>query len=147
MPGADDDPTVTGSYRLVGRGSDLGIDVTGATAEACLAAAVAGIAAAVGTPGDTATRRAEPVALTGATAVELLVGLVDEVIVRLDADGDLAVGLTGARIDDDGLTGALQLVTLADVARRGSAPKAATWHGARLEADGDHWTGHVTIDL
>lgn len=66
MPAADDDLTTTASYRLVGRGSDLGIDVTGATAE---------------------------------------------------------------------------------VARRGSAPKAATWHGARLEPDGDHWTGHVTIDL
>jgi len=33
MPAADDDRTTTASYRLVGRGSDLGIDVTGATAE------------------------------------------------------------------------------------------------------------------
>ena len=147
MTAADDDRAAIGTYRLVGRGSDLGIDVTGPTAEACLCATVAGVAASVATVDDEVARRDEHIRLVGGTAVELLVGLVDEVIVRLDADGELAVDLAGARIDGEGLRGVLELVTLADVTLGGTAPKAATWHGARLEPEGDRWTGHVTIDL
>lgn len=147
MTDAPDDPTRTGTYRLVGRGSDLGIDVTGPTAEACLTAAVAGVAAMVGGTDDAARRHDASITIVGDAPVDLLVGLVDEVIVRLDADGQLAVGLRDVGIDDNGLRGVLELVALEDVARHGRAPKAATWHGARLERDDDRWTGHVMIDL
>lgn len=147
MTDADSRPTPTGTYDVVGRGSDIAIDVAGPTAEACLTAAVAGLAAAVGEVRETASRRDEQITVVGEVPVNLLVDLVDELIVRLDADGELAVGLRGARIDDDGLHGALELVALADVSVRGGAPKAATWHGARLAPAGDGWTGHVMIDM
>ncbi|MBW3604491.1 MAG: archease [Actinobacteria bacterium] len=147
MLSAEEDPTATGTYQVAGLGSDLGIDVAGPTPEACLTAAVAGLAAAVGEADETATRHDAPITVTGDAPVDLLVGLLDEVIARLDADGELAVGLTGAQLDDEGLHGVLELVALADVSVRRRTPKAATWHGARLTPAGDRWTGHVMIDL
>lgn len=142
----DDDASI-GTYQVAGRGADLGIDVAGPTPEACLTAAVAGLAAAVGDADGTATRRAAPITVTGDTPVDLLVGVVDEVILRLDADGELAVRLASARLDDDGLHGVLELTALTDVSVRRTAPKAATWHGAHLAPTGDGWTGHIMIDL
>lgn len=147
MTDAHSRATPTGTYHVVGRGSDVGIDLTGPTPEACLAAAVAGLGAVVGEARDTAGRRDEQIMIAGDAPADLLVGLVDEVIARLDADGELAVGLGAARIDGDGLRGRLELVALADVSVRGGAPKAATWHGARLAPAGDGWAGHVMIDM
>lgn len=144
---AGDHSTANGAYRVTGRGSDLGIDVAGPTPEACLSAAVAGLAAAVGDVDVAAASSDGPITVPGHTPVDLLVGLIDEAIVRLDADGELAVGLTAARLDDDGLHGVLHLVPLADVPVRRSSPKAATWHGARLAPHDGRWTGHVMVDL
>lgn len=147
MPHHGDDPFPAGAHRVTGRGSDLGIEVEGATVGACLAAAVAGLASVVADVPDDAARRTEAVTIAGDAPVELLVGVVDEVIVRLDADGALAIALTSADFEDGAVRGELELVALDDVTARGSTPKAATWHGARLEQDGDRWTGHVMVDL
>ena len=136
-----------GSYRIAGRGSDLGIDVSGPTAEACLKAAVAGFAAALAEVEPTVERTRRPVSVVGDAHTDLLVGLVDEAILRLDADGELAVGLTDVDISGDGLHAVLEVVDLAAARVHGAAPKAATWHDARLEPAGDHWDGHVMLDL
>jgi SHS2 domain-containing protein len=136
-----------GTYRIVGRGSDMAIEVTGPTAEACLAAAIEGFAAALAEVDPSVDRRREPITLPGAAPADLLVDLIDDAILRLDADGALAVGLTDAQVDDDGLRGALEIVNLADARVHGAAPKAATWHGARLERTSDGWEGHVMLDL
>ena len=123
------------------------MDVSGPTLEAWLAAAVAGLAAAVGDVDIAAPSRAAPITVRGDAPADLLVGLIDEAIMWLDADGELAVGLTGMRLDDDGFHGVFHLVALADVTVRRRSPKAATWHGARLASDAGRWTGHVMVDL
>jgi SHS2 domain-containing protein len=136
-----------GAYQIAGRGSDLAIEVTGPTAEACLAAAVEAFAAALAEVDGSVDRRREPITVPGTAPADLLVDLIDEAVLRLDTDGALAVGLADAQVDDDGLRGALEMVDLADARVHGTAPKAATWHGARLERTGDHWEGHVMLDL
>lgn len=136
-----------GRYRISGRGSDLAITVSGGTVEACLAAAVEAFAAAVADVDPSTARRREAIDVPGSSPADLLVDLLDEAILRLDADGDLAVGLVDPHVDDDGLRGALQLVSFRDVRSRGVAPKAATWHDARLDETGDGWRGHVMLDL
>lgn len=137
-----------GRYGLVGRGADLEIDVAGLTAADCLAAAVEGLAASLTDPEAAPEPRGEDVEVAGDDLPGVLVGLVDEVILRLDADGELAVGLTDATLDGHTLRGRLQLVDLARVTIHGDAPKAATWHGVALEpAMEGGWRGRVMVDL
>ena len=145
--GAGDRHTAPGTHHVVGRGSDMAIEVSGATAEACLAAAVEGFAAAVGEVNDSAVRRRVRVEVDGDAPAEVLVGLLDEAILLLDADGVLAVGLHEPRLGRDGLRGELDVVDLHDVRVTGPSPKAATWHDARLEPSGNGWRGAVMLDL
>ena len=137
-----------GTYRLEGRGSDLGLQVSGPDLASCLSAAVEGFAAALTElPVDAATR-AEALALDEDTPDDLLVALIDELILRLDAEGELAVDLTVARADGGSLRGELVLCPVGDVEVHGVAPKAATWHEVRLGPDPDGgWTGAVMLDL
>ena len=134
-------------WRLEGRGSDLGLVVSGPDLAACLAAAVEAFAAAVGDVEAGAARAAERVRIPGGSPEELLVGLLDEAVLRLDADGQLAVALDEVAVDDEGLTATLHTVDLAAVTPTGPAPKAATWHEVRLAPAGDGWQGQVMLDL
>lgn len=136
-----------GTYELVGRGSDLAIRVAGPDAAACLAAAVEGFAASLTDVEPTVSRRRTPLELEGQTPEDLLVGLVDEAILRLDTDGDLAVGLVDAVLTGEGLKGVLEVVDLDSVRVHGVAPKAATWHDVRLQQVGDAWQGQLMLDL
>lgn len=142
-----DDPTRGGTHRIVGRGSDVAIEVEGPTMEACLAAALEGFAAALATVGSDTQRQHREITVAGDGPADLLVGLVDEAILLLDAEGLLAVDLRGPGVDEDGLHATVDLVALDAVRVHGTAPKAATWHGARLAGTGDRWTGHVMLDL
>lgn len=140
--------TSAGRYELTGRGADLEIEVAGPTAADCLAAAVEGLAASLTDLDAARELRSDHVEVAGDDLPGVLVGLVDEVILRLDADGELAVGLTDATVSDHTLRGRLQLVDLASVTIHGDAPKAATWHDVVLEpaAEGG-WHGRVMVDL
>lgn len=137
-----------GRYELTGRGADLEIDVAGPTPADCLAAAVEALAASLADVDATGEPRDEDVEVDADDLPGLLVRLVDELILRLDADGELAVGLTHVEVTDHTLRGRLQLVDLATVTVHGDAPKAATWHGVALEPamEGD-WHGRVMVDL
>lgn len=135
------------AFDLHGRGSDLAITVSAASAAACLAAAIEGFAASVGRARDDADRRHDVLALRADDTPTLLVDLMDEAILRLDADGELAVALIDPVVDDGALDATLELVALADVDVHGDPPKAATWHDLRLEETVDGWRGHVLLDL
>ena len=136
-----------GIHRIVGRGSDVAIEVEGPTMEACLAAAVEGFAAALAAVDPGTRRQRRKIAVPGDAPADLLVSLMDEAILLLDAEGLLAVGLTSPRRDGDELRAILDVVALDAVRVHGMAPKAATWHGARLARSDDHWTGSVMLDL
>lgn len=136
-----------GQHRLQGRGSDLGIEVSGPDVVACLAAAVEGLAAAVADVDADAPRRRVPVAVAEHEPADLLVGVLEEVIVLLDTDGLLATTLVDAQADASGVRGALECVALDDVRVHGPAPKAVTWHEVRLDPTADGWQGAVMIDL
>lgn len=136
-----------GRYELVGRGADLAIEVAGPDLATCLGAAVQGFAASVGHVPPDATRRLAPVHLEGDGPEALLVGLMDEAILRLDAEGVLAVALTDLTLAEGDLHGRLALVDLAAVQIHGDPPKAATWHDVRLGPSGDGWRGVVMLDL
>lgn len=136
-----------GRHWLHPAGSDLRMEVGGPDLHACLAAAVAGFAAALAEVPGNAPQRRERLELTGADPTDLLVALVDELIYRLDADGELVAGLEQLDADPQHLRATAVLVPLAATRVHGVAPKAATWHGAELAEGPDGWRGQVTIDL
>lgn len=139
--------TPRGRHRLKGRGSDLGIEVSGTDVVACLDAAVRGLAAAVADVGGQVARRRVPVELAEDDPPELLMGVLEEAIVLLDTEGLLAVSLVEATCDEAGLRGELEAVELSAVEVHGPAPKAVTWHEVRLGPAGEGWEGAVMIDL
>lgn len=141
------DPTRSGTHRIIGRGSDVAIEVHGPTVETCLRAAVEGFAEALATVEPATPRQHREITVAGDEPADLLVGLIDEAILLLDAEGLLAVGLTNPWLSGAGLRATVALVALDTVRVHGTAPKAATWHGARLARSGDRWTGHVMLDL
>jgi SHS2 domain-containing protein len=143
---------VPASYTLVGQGSDLVIEVAGPTVVACLDAVLRGFAAALLGGADPASGLAtagttRPVRVEGRDPPALLLGLVDEAILRLDTDGELVTGLADAEVGTEGLVGHVRTAALDAVAVHGAAPKAATWHGLRLEPDDGGWSGQVMLDL
>lgn len=138
----------TGTYRLVGRGSDLAIEVSGPDPIACLEAAVAGFAASLAEVDADLPRQRRDLVVDGDAPDGLLVNLLDEAITALDTEGRLAVGLAEANISGGRLRALLEVVDLDAVTVHGPAPKAATWHEARLEqVAADRWEGAVMLDL
>lgn len=134
-------------YRLVGRGSDLGIEVQGGDEPACMQAAISGFGAFIAEVDETAARQRIAVEVSGASPAERLHALVDEAIWRLDAEGVLAIGLVDPVVEGEVLRGMLEVVSLGAVRVHGTPPKAATWHELRLEAGAEGWRGHVMLDL
>ncbi len=136
-------------YDLSEHSGDLAIAVRGPDEAACLAAAVRGLAAAVGEVTPQATRAHQPIVVTGSTPTRRLVALLQEAIAALDADGLLAVDLRDPRVAQHRLAGSLVVVALTDVEATGPPPKAVTWHEAHLAPDpeGHGWRGRVVVDL
>lgn len=136
-----------GRYEIVGRGSDLGIHLAGTALADCLSAAVAALAASLAEVTGDVPRQYDEVVVEGDSAEDLLVGLLDEVILRLDVEGRLAVSLTVSEAAATRVAGQLELVDLDAVDVHGVAPKAATWHGVRLGPGPSGWEGEVMLDL
>lgn len=134
-----------GGFALAEHGGDLDITVWGPTASACLDAALAALAAHVAHVGDKQARERRPVEVAGPPEA-LLVGLLDEAITLLDAEGLLACGFEGD-VADAALEGEVIAVSLEGLSLLGAPPKAATWHGAGLVEDEEGWRGHVILDL
>lgn len=140
---------MTGRYGLEGLGSDLRLRVAGAGEAECLVAAVRGFADAVlgePPPGELAGEQ-EPLELAEETPADLLVALADELVLRLDADGRLGCDLAVEEVSGGTLRGRLTLVALSALEAAGVTPKAATWHGVRLEPAGEGWEGSLVLDL
>jgi SHS2 domain-containing protein len=138
-------------YRVHGRGSDLAIEARGADAVGCLRAVVAGFAAALAETDEISPRERLPVVVRADGPQALLVELVEELILAIDADGVLPLDLVDAEVgEDDGtwsLEGTLRGVALADVEVHGAAPKAATWHDVRFAPSGEGWGAYVMVDI
>ena len=129
-------------------GSDLRLEVWGPDLPACADAALRAFADHVADVPAAAPRHRRELELEATDPAALLVELVDEAIARIDIDGELACGFDGA-VDErvPRLAGGLLTVDLASLSLLGAPPKAATWHRARLEWEGQGWRGAVLLDL
>lgn len=124
------------------------LEVEAADLAGCLAAAVEGVADALADVPADAPRRRAGVDVAGPEPDALLLGVLDEVVARLDIDGELGVTLLDPIVEGGRLRGSLDLVPLSAVEVTGMVPKAVTWHGLTLDQDSDgRWRGRVMLDL
>ena len=135
-------------HRTVPHTADLRVEAWAPTREACLAEAVRGLVdsfavVAAARPQHTAERR-----FIAASDEDLLVAIVEEVIYRLDADGEIPVAVDVRPAPDGGVVLVLPLADLSEVEITGAAPKAASLHELRCAPDtAGRWSCGITIDV
>ena len=135
-------------HRTVPHTADLRIEAWAPTREECLAEAVRGLVdsfavVAARPPGGRARRH-----LTARLDEDLLVAVIDEVIYRLDADGQIPVSVAVRRAPDGGVVVLFALVPVAEAEITGAVPKAASLHDLRCAPDAaGRWSCAVTVDV
>ena len=79
---------------------------------------------------------------------DLLVAVIDEVIYRLDTDGQIPVSMAVRRAPDGGVIVLFALVPVAEAEITGAVPKAASLHRLRCAPDAaGRWSCAVTVDV
>jgi len=135
-------------HRTVPHTADLRVEAWGPTREACLAEAVRGLVdsfAAVSAvrPRHTAERR-----FVASSDENLLVAVIEEVIYRLDADGEIPVTAAVRPAPEGGVVLTLPLANVNEAEITGAAPKAASLHDLRCGPDAaGRWSCGITIDV
>ncbi|MFG2843561.1 archease [Kitasatospora sp. NPDC048296] len=138
-------------HRSVPHTADLRVEAWAPTAEGCIGELVHAV---VGTFADLSGARIvgeRGCTVLAASDPDLLAGVLEEVIYRMDADGELPVALAFGPVK--GLDGARSVEVrfrMADVATAvlvGAVPKAVSLHGLELSAGPGGWTCAATVDV
>jgi SHS2 domain-containing protein len=134
------------SYRYLGAGSPMAIEVIGPSAEACIACAVEGFTAAFADVHPSVVPVPRAFSAQGDDPSALLRGVLDASI-GLTADGNLAVSAAEVRVDGAQVDGHFETVPAAWAAVSVSLPVAVSWHDLSLERVNGHWLGRIVADL
>jgi SHS2 domain-containing protein len=138
-------------HRTVPHTADLCLEAWSPSAEGCIGEAVRALV-----EGFADTSGAEAVgdreyAVTARTEEDLLVSVLEEVIYRMDADGEvpLAAQVGGIRPIGDGRSLSVSFL-MADIGAArlvGAVPKAVSLHGLHLRGGPGGWRCRVTVDV
>ncbi|RLP91227.1 archease [Micromonospora sp. BL4] len=134
-------------HRSVPHTADVRVEAWAPDREACLAEAVAAL---VETFADISGARAEAdteFELPPGDDEDLLVGLLDEVIFRLDAEGALPLDCDVRSTGDGGLRARWRSTSTEAVELVGAVPKAVSLHELRVGPDAAGWSCAVTLDV
>jgi SHS2 domain-containing protein len=141
-PGRDGPP----GHRTVPHTADTRIEAWSPDREGCLAQAVAGLVESFADLSAARPRRTETVHLAPAPVPDLLVALLEEVVYRLDAHGEIPLESRLTATPDGGLEARLTMAPTASVEAVGALPKAVSLHGLELDHD-DGWRCAFTVDV
>ncbi|MEU8845505.1 archease [Streptomyces sp. NPDC048564] len=133
-------------HRAVPHPDDVRIEAWGVSRERCLVEAALGMVECFADVTAVRPTSMERVRLAEQDDERLLSALLDEVALRLDADGRVPVDLEAAT-SDGALDVRLALADLADAQATGASPKGVSWHGLRIGPDPYGWSCAVTVDL
>ena len=135
-------------HRTVPHTADLRIEAWAATREECLAEAVCCLVSSFAAVEGRQPCRGDSKTMTARSDEDLLVALVDEVIYRLDADGEVPVSVAVSPVPQGGVIVSFGLVPVAAVEITGAVPKAASLHELRCAPDAaGGWSCAVTVDV
>jgi protein archease len=139
---------VTQGHRSAPHTADLRIEAWAETREECVAEAVRGLVESFANVAGADPRRTVERQVNADRDEDLLAAAVDEVIYRMDADGDVPVSVTVRPAGDGGVILVLSLADIGAVEIVGAAPKAASFHELRCAADpSGRWSCSVTVDV
>jgi SHS2 domain-containing protein len=135
-------------HRSVPHTADTRIEAWAPDRERCLAEAVSGLVDSFADTAGARPHRTADVRLPPASDEDLLVALLDEVVYRLDTDGELPLDTAVAAAPGGGLEVRLALARTDAVQAVGAVPKAVTLPGLRLARDeGGGWSCAVVVDV
>ena len=135
-------------HRTVPHTADLRVEAWAPTREACLAEAVRGLVDSFAVVAAARPRRTAERRFLAGSDEDLLVAIVDEVIYRLDADGEIPVAVTVRPTAEGGVILVLPLAEVSEAEITGAAPKAASLHDLRCAPDAaGRWSCGITIDV
>jgi len=133
-------------HRSVPHTADVRIEAWGATREECFAEAVLGMVESFAdTPHAKGTIDRQGV-ITGASDEELLTGLLDEVVYRLDTAGEVPVAVA-VRPDPQGIHARFTMADVRSVPAVGAVPKAVSLHELTVTHGPEGWRCSVTVDV
>ena len=135
-------------HRSVPHTADLRVEAWAPTREECLAEAVRALVDSFAVVAAVRPRRTAERRFIAGSDEDLLVAVIDEVIYRLDADGEIPVTVEVRPALDGGVVLSMQLADVGEAEITGAAPKAATLHDLRCApGPAGRWSCGITIDV
>ncbi|MFV2114498.1 archease [Micromonospora sp. LOL_025] len=135
-------------HRRLPHTADVRIEAWAPSREECVAEAVAALVDTFVDPGGARPGpRREFRAPPGDDDADLLVGVLDEVIFRMETAGELPLRTDVADDGAGGLVVRWRTVDTDAVELVGAVPKAVSLHGLRFGPDGEGWCCAVTLDV
>ncbi|MGW4391740.1 archease [Streptomyces sp. NBC_00063] len=133
-------------HRSVPHTGDLRVEAWAPTREACIAEAVRGMVGSFADLPADASRVARECVVAAADDGRLLVAVLEEVIYRMDASGELPVDAT-VTPEPGGVRVQFTMADSSTATQTGAVPKAVALHGLRLAQDAHGWACRVTLDV
>ncbi|QFG20108.1 archease [Actinomadura sp. WMMB 499] len=136
-------------HRGVPHTADLRIEAWAPSREACVAEAVAGLVEGFADVSGVRRLRTVELDVPPGPDEDLLVSALDEVIFRLEVEGEIVLDAGFAPAVGGGLTARLTVGDVVEATAVGAVPKAVSLHGLRfgVAPDGGGWSCAVTIDV
>ncbi|MER8220430.1 archease [Streptomyces sp. NPDC094143] len=132
-------------HRAVPHPGDIRIEAWAACREHCLAEAVLAMVECFADLSGVRPTAVDRVRLGEASDDDLLAALLDEVIFRMEAYGEVPVDVEADEADG-GLDVRLAVTALADVQITGAVPRAVAWEELRIGPDPYGWSCSVRVD-
>ncbi|MGW5419806.1 archease [Streptomyces sp. NPDC003943] len=136
-------------HRSVPHTADAQVRAWGPTREACLAEAVLGMIECFAEVSGVRPTAVERVRLAPGSDEDLLVGLLDEFVFRLEVTGRIPVDVEveTAEEDDGGLDVRSAVAELDQVEIIGAVPKGISWQGLHIGPDPYGWSCTAIVDV
>jgi phage shock protein A len=135
-------------HRAIPHAADVRIEAWAPTREECLAEAARGLAGSFAVVAAARPRRTAERRFIARSDEDLLVAIIEEVIYRLDADGEIPVTVTVRAAPDGGVMLSMQLADVGQAEITGPMPKAASLHNLRCApSPPGRWSCGITIDV
>jgi SHS2 domain-containing protein len=133
-------------HRTVPHTADVRIEAWGATREECIAEAVLGMVESFADMSGSEPTTDREDTVTGTSDEELLTALLDEVIYRLDTEGEIPVAVQ-VRLAPEGLHARFTMTDVGSVQSVGAVPKAVSLHELAVTRGPEGWSCSVTVDV
>ncbi|MER5852165.1 archease [Streptomyces sp. NPDC002012] len=138
-------------HRAVPHTADMRVEAWSPTAEGCIDEAVHAVLEGFADTSGAAVVGEREYVVTAESDEDLLVSVLEEVVYRMDADGEIPltveVGAIQSAGDGRGLSVRFRMADAGTAVPIGAVPKAVSLHDLQLRGGPGGWTCRVTLDV